>query len=94
MTNLANSSSVYGKLTRLLAISVIAVGFAGCASKGSITTGSVSKFNKPLSQMNASELGSAANTVGARYSKNPKDAGIAMQYASILQMNGQFQYEE
>lgn len=67
---------------------LVSLSLSACASKKELTTGSISSFNKPLSQMNATELDRAAKSTGAQYEKNPKNGTVAMQYAAILQMNG------
>jgi Flp pilus assembly protein TadD len=82
------SSTTFKKVLTTASICLVAFTLAGCASKGSLTTGSITKLNKPLAQMNVGELNNAAKIVGAKYAKNPKSAPVAMQYASILQMSG------
>ena len=69
-------------------IAALGLSLAGCASKGRLTTGSVPSMNKPLATMNATELHSAAESIGRAYDRNPKDAAVGMQYASVLTMGG------
>ncbi|OCW58078.1 tetratricopeptide repeat protein [Hoeflea olei] len=69
-------------------VAALALALAGCASKSQLTTGSIPTLNKPLAAMNASELHSAAESVGRAYDRNPKDPAVGMQYASVLTMGG------
>lgn len=75
-------------ISHALKVAIVALVLSGCASKKELTTGSISTFDKPLSQMNAVELSRAAQSAGTNYQQNPKDGQIAIQYAGILQMNG------
>lgn len=70
-------------------VATTAIGLAGCA-KDKMTTGSISRpvLGKQVDQMSATELGYAADKLGKAYAKNPTDKPIALQYASVLQMNG------
>lgn len=81
-------SSFQSKLLRGAALVVIAVAVAGCAGKSNLTTGSIPKMSKPVGQMNATELRSAADSMGRAYEKNPKDRTIGVNYANVLRMNG------
>lgn len=77
-------------ISRLLAASaaiIVAGALAGCAN-GKLTTGSVSRGGKAVNSMSAGELGGAAAKLGKAYSKDPNDKQAAMQYSSVLQMNG------
>ena len=51
-------------LLRGAALVVIATAVAGCAGKSNLTTGSIPKMSKPVSEMNATELRGAAETIG------------------------------
>jgi Flp pilus assembly protein TadD len=81
-------SSFQSGLLRGAALAVIAVAVAGCAGRSNITTGSIPKLSKPVTEMNATELRGAADTVGRAYAKNPKDRTVGMNYANVLRMNG------
>lgn len=76
------------RLLGAVCIAALGLSLAGCASKGQLTTGSIPSLNKPLESMNASELHSAAESVGRAYDRNPKDAAVGMKYASVLTMGG------
>jgi len=76
------------RLFSAVCIAALGLSLAGCASKGQLTTGSIPSMNKPLESMNASELHSAAESIGRAYDRNPKDAGVGMKYASVLTMGG------
>jgi Flp pilus assembly protein TadD len=76
------------QLLSAVCIAAISVTLAGCASKGQMTTGSIPSMNKPLETMNATELHSAAESIGRVYDRNPKDAAVGMKYASVLTMGG------
>lgn len=76
------------RLLRGAALVVLAVAVAGCASKSNITTGSIPKLSKPVSDMNATELRGAAESAGRAYEKNPKDRALGLNYANILRMTG------
>lgn len=81
-------SSFQSGLLRGATLIVIAAAVAGCAGKSNITTGSIPKLSKPVTEMNATELRGAADTVGRAYAKNPKDRTVGMNYANVLRMNG------
>lgn len=69
----------------LLAASILAL--SGCAS-GKLTTGSIKRADGNVGSMNGSQLHSTKNSVGEKYSRNPKDKELAIQYANLLRMNG------
>jgi Flp pilus assembly protein TadD len=66
---------------------LLALTVAGCAKK-ELTTGSISRDNRPVEQMSGSELAAAANSLGEAYTRDPSEKTTAMRYASVLQMNG------
>lgn len=68
----------------LLLLSVL----GGCASRGTMHTGSIPSLNKPVESMNETELSGAAQKLGRAYDKSPKEAAIGMKYASVLRMTG------
>jgi len=77
------------KLATAGTILVLAAALGGCASKSSMTTGSVSKsYGKPVDQMSSGELEGAADRLGRDYARNPKDKAAALAYSTVLQMNG------
>jgi Flp pilus assembly protein TadD len=68
-------------------IGVIAT-LGGCADR-KLTTGSIGRGSaRAVDQMSGSELQSAANSLGDAYARKPDDRGVAMRYASVLQMEG------
>lgn len=69
----------------LLAASILAL--SGCAS-GKLTTGSIGRSNNAVGAMNGSQLHATKTTVGEKYSRNPKDKDLAINYANLLRMNG------
>jgi Flp pilus assembly protein TadD len=74
------------RITKLWLALALATSLAGCAHDR-LTTGSISR-GKPVDQMSAGELKSAASSLGNAYTSNPADKPTAMRYASVLQMNG------
>ena len=76
--------------TLLTGAALLAIGItvAGCAGKSNMTTGSIPNSGKPVGTMTATELRSAADSIGQAYEKNPKDPQVGMNYASVLRMNG------
>jgi Flp pilus assembly protein TadD len=67
---------------------LLAAGVAGCGTDR-MTTGSVAPSRgKPVEMMSAGELQSASAALGRSYARNPKDKGLAIKYATVLQMNG------
>lgn len=66
---------------------LMAATLAGCATD-STTTGSINRSaNKPVEQMNATELAQSINSYGKLYQRDPKNKSVAMAYASILRLN-------
>lgn len=80
--------SLRSALLRGAALIAIGVAVAGCAGKSNLTTGSIAKTSKPVGEMNATELRSAADSIGRAYEKNPRDAATGINYANVLRMNG------
>lgn len=67
---------------------VMAVGLAGCGTDR-MSTGSIGSSRGPaVETMSASQLQNAANSLGQSYARNPDDKGLAIKYATVLQMNG------
>jgi len=70
-----------------LALALLA-GVSGCANSR-LTTGSVSRSpDAATSPMPAGASESSIDRLGERYAKNPADKGVALAYASGLQMQG------
>lgn len=67
---------------------VMAAGLAGCGTDR-MSTGSIGSSRGPaVETMSAPQLQSAANSLGQSYARNPNDKGLAIKYATVLQMNG------
>jgi Flp pilus assembly protein TadD len=81
-------SSIRKQLLRGASCLLLAAAVAGCASRSEMTTGSIPKLSKPVTEMNANELRAAADSVGKAYEKNPKDRTVGINYANLLRMNG------
>jgi Flp pilus assembly protein TadD len=81
-------SSFQSELLRSAALVVVAVAMGGCAGKSNITTGSVPKLSRPVTEMNATELRGAADSMGQAYERNPKDRVVGLNYANVLRMTG------
>lgn len=77
-------------LFRSTTAALMAFALSACNStpRDRLTTGSVPIAGKPVEQMSAPELTRAAESVGQRYDKNPKDKSVGMTYANILRMSG------
>ena len=72
-------------------VMALAFTLAGCNStpRDRMSTGSIPvNLGKPVEQMNGTELARAAETVGQRYDRNPKDKATGVTYANILRMSG------
>jgi Flp pilus assembly protein TadD len=67
-----------------------AMTISSCATTNTspMTTGSISKFSKPVSEMNAAELSAASAQIGAAYDQNPADKMAGLNYANLLRMTG------
>ena len=77
-----------GKRAVLALAAILALSLSGCA-KDRMTTGSIGRDSgRPVEAMSKQELGSAVDSLGRAYAKNPKDLNTAMRYASVLQMAG------
>jgi len=89
MSRASRTQSTTGRLIVASLAIVLAASVAGCANNRNLTTGSVDRSSgKPVEQMSARELESAASTLGEAFARNPKDKQTAMRYAAVLQMNG------
>ena len=71
---------------------VLSLGISGCgtsAATDKMTTGSLSRTHgQPIENMSAAQLQDAARALGQTYVQNPNDKGVAIRYATVLQMNG------
>lgn len=87
MTN--RSAKATGKRLVTVAFALaLAAGISGCATDRT-TTGSVARASgKPLETMSSAELDSTARTLGSAYASNTNDKATALQYATVLQMDG------
>lgn len=70
-----------------VAIIALVAALAGCANKN-LTTGSIGRSGKSVDQMSASEIQGASASLGDAYTRDPSDKAVAMQYASVLQIDG------
>jgi Flp pilus assembly protein TadD len=82
-----NSNATGGRLVTTALALVLAAGVAGCGTS-KFTTGSIGRSGKPVATMSSDELHNAAAALGRTYAKNPADKGIAIKYATVLQMDG------
>lgn len=84
-----HSTKATGK--KLIAVAfalALAAGISGCATD-KMSTGSVSRASgKPLETMSSAELNSAARSLGSAYARDTANKGVALQYATVLQMDG------
>lgn len=77
------------KLAIVGAVLVLATALGGCASKSSTTTGSVNRTQgMAVDRMSSGELETAADRLGKDYAKNPANKAVALNYSTVLQMNG------
>lgn len=74
-------------LTTALAIG-LAASVAGCGTS-KFTTGSIGRSGKAVATMSSNELHAAVSALGQTYAKDPNDKGIAIKYATVLQMDGE-----
>lgn len=81
-----------GRLLAGVCFVAAALSLQSCTTTGStdnIKTGSIpTGLSKPVTEMNATELSAAANTIGAAYAKNPNDRNAGLNYANLLRMTG------
>jgi Flp pilus assembly protein TadD len=84
------TKAITNRVLKAGAAMLLVASVAGCASNKNLTTGSISRADtgRPVDQMSAGELASAADSLGQAYAKNPTDKAIGLRYASVLQMNG------
>ena len=70
----------------LLATAWVALALAGCATSPVETTGSLAAVSPPASE---ADWRRAADSAGAQYRANPRDAAAAVRYAQALRALGQ-----
>jgi Flp pilus assembly protein TadD len=70
----------------LLATACVALALAGCATSPVETTGSLAAVSPPASE---ADWRRAADSAGAQYRANPRDAAAAVRYAQALRALGQ-----
>lgn len=76
------------RLILVSATAILALSLAGCANKR-MTTGSIDRSSsRPVETLSQGELDSELQSLGRAYTRNTKNAGVAMRYASVLQMTG------
>jgi Flp pilus assembly protein TadD len=76
------------KLALASAVAVLAVGLAGCADKR-MTTGSIDRTSsRPVETLSQGELEGELEALGRAYTRDTKNANVAMRYAAVLQMSG------
>jgi Flp pilus assembly protein TadD len=66
----------------------LALGVSGCGTD-KMSTGSIGgSHGQPVDTMSAGQLHNAATALGRTYAGNPNDKGVAIKYATVLQMDG------
>ncbi|MCO6187260.1 tetratricopeptide repeat protein [Rhizobium sp. L1K21] len=89
MTSRIHDHSKKSKLLLAAAFAAVAVSLASCGTTDhKLKTASIPKFSKPISEMNATELASASDAVGAAYAKDPSNRDAGLNYADLLRMTG------
>lgn len=87
LTNRSTNATGKRLVTVALALA-LATGISGCATD-KMSTGSVSRTSgKALETMSSAELDSAARSLGKAYTRDTNDKATALQYATVLQMDG------
>lgn len=68
----------------------LALTLASCSTNkpDRMSTGSIPAVSRSYDQMNMEQLRQAETSVGAAYSRNPKDRNAGLNYANILMMTG------
>lgn len=76
------------KIMLVSAAAILALGLSGCANKR-MTTGSIDRTSaRPVETLSQNELDAELETLGRAYTRNTKNANVAMRYAAVLQMTG------
>ncbi len=77
------------RVASVVAVVLVAgIAFSGCATDRRTTGSIASPGKKEISSMTVPELKRAVSHYGNLYEKNPKDKGVGMAYAKVLQMTG------
>jgi len=78
------------KRTLLAAAAIGFMGLQGCASVSNETTGSINRADsaRSVASMSTNELQGVVRSYGAAYERAPKDKGVGLSYAAVLQMAG------
>ena len=87
MSTKAPQKAMASKGAMGVAIVALVAALSGCANKN-LTTGSIGGSRKSVDQMSASEIQGASVSLGNAYTRDPSDKTVAMQYASVLQIDG------
>ncbi|WP_127520286.1 tetratricopeptide repeat protein [Mesorhizobium sp. Z1-4] len=88
MLPVRQSTHAASKLALISATAILALGLAGCASK-KLTTGSIDRTSsRPVESLSQAEVDAELQSLGSAYTKNTKNANVAMRYAAVLQMAG------
>mgnify|MGYP001321782845 CR=1 FL=1 len=91
------SNSTTGARPLRLAATALALaltaGLAGCGSAAKLTdklsTGAISRgSSRPVETMSSAELRRESIALGRAYARNPTDKGLAIRFATVLQMDG------
>ena len=91
MTAAASPLSRTSFAARAAALLLLAASVASCASSkhDNVTTGSVPKLStSSLQGMNTTQLASTERSIGAAYTREPKNKDVGLQYATVLGMTG------
>ena len=67
----------------------VAASVSGCGVSREITGSIGRKPGKPIDQLSTTELQGAATSLGKAYTKDTKNKDVALQYANVLQVQGQ-----
>lgn len=77
------------KLLFAATFATVAISLASCGTTDhKLKTASIPKFSKPISEMNAEELASASDRIGAAYAQDPSNRDAGLGYANLLRMTG------
>ena len=79
------------RLAQTVAIALLTVSLAGCAStkRAPETTGSIPKVSTAsLQGMDTAALSATERSIGAAYVRDPKNRDIGLRYATVLGMTG------
>lgn len=88
MGSTKNTRHTASRLSRSVCALAVVAALAGCANVSKIKTGSIPSGNKPIAQMNSSELSRMEGKYASAYKANPKDKAVGINYATLLRMTG------